>query len=56
MNQWTPFSRQAWAVRVVLLASAAVVIFDIGAWVVSLLLLVLMLGFLIAVWPGIRRR
>jgi hypothetical protein len=56
VDLWAQFSSQAWAVRVLLLASAVVVITGVGGWVVSLLLLVFMAVVARLAWPHIRRR
>jgi hypothetical protein len=56
MKQWAPFSRNAWAVRVILLAGAAVVISGVGGWLVSALALLFMLAVLRTVLSYIRRR
>jgi apolipoprotein N-acyltransferase len=56
MDRWGQFSRQTWAVRIVLLASAAVVITGLGGWVVGLLVLVFMAVVVRLAWPHLRRR
>jgi hypothetical protein len=56
MKQWAPFSRNAWAVRVILLAGAAVVISGVGGWLISALALLVTFVVLRAVWPYVRRR
>jgi hypothetical protein len=56
MERWSASSSQAWVVRIVVLAIVAVVISGVGGWLVATVLLLVMLGLLIAVWPRIRHR
>jgi hypothetical protein len=55
-ERWSAFAQRAWAVRIVLLALVAIVMSGVGGWLVTTVLLVVVLGLLIAVWPRIRHR
>jgi hypothetical protein len=56
VERWSASSSQAWVVRLVLVAIVAVVISGVGGLLVATVLLLVMLGLLIAVWPRIRHR